>query len=164
MRLPLARIVVLIALATGGVLDAALGAGKGKLTGEMALVRSLHGRLKRGDVVLADSYYSSFDEVMTLAAMGVDVVMREHGGRPVDFRRGERLGREDHRVAWQRSRNRPGWMTREEFAASPRVLAMRELRVRLDKPRPARIAERSGWSGATGLGSISSSRSSRPGR
>src|SRR3954453_14218062 len=34
---PLARIVVLIALATGGVLDAALGAGKGKLTGEMAL-------------------------------------------------------------------------------------------------------------------------------
>ena len=78
------------------MLDAAIGAGKGKLTGEMALVRSLHGRLKRGDVVLADSYYSSFDEVVTLAGMGVDVVMRQHGGRPVDFRRGERLGREDH--------------------------------------------------------------------
>ena len=31
-------------------------------------------------------------------------------------------------------------------------------------PRPARIAERSGWSGATGLGSISWSRSSRPNR
>jgi hypothetical protein len=131
---PLARIVVLIALATGGVLDAAIGAGKGKLTGEMALVRSLHGRLKRGDVVLADSYYSSFDEVVTLAAMGVDVVMRQHGGRPVDFRRGARLGREDHAVAWRRSRNRPGWMSREEFAALPRVLAMRELRVRVDKP------------------------------
>jgi hypothetical protein len=131
---PLARIVVLIALATGGVLDAAIGAGKGKLTGEMALVRSLHGRLKRGDVLLADSYYSSFDEVVTLAGIGVDVVMRQHGGRPVDFRRGERLGREDHRVTWQRSRNRPGWMSREEFAALPRVLAMRELRVRVDKP------------------------------
>lgn len=131
---PLARIVVLIALATGGVLDAAIGAGKGKLTGEMALVRSLHGRLKRGDIVLADSYYSSFDEVVTLAGIGVDVVMRQHGGRSVDFRRGERLGREDHRVAWRRSRNRPGWMSREEFAALPRVLAMRELRVRVDKP------------------------------
>ena len=131
---PLARIVVLIALATGGVLDAAIGAGKGKLTGEMALVRGLHGRLKRGDIVLADSYYSSFDEVVTLAGIGVDVVMRQHGGRSVDFRRGERLGREDHRVIWQRSRNRPGWMSREEFAALPRVLAMRELRVRVDKP------------------------------
>ncbi len=131
---PLARIVVLIALATGAVLDAAIGAGKGKLTGEMALVRGLHGRLKRGDIVLADSYYSSFDEVVTLAGIGVDVVMRQHGGRSVDFRRGERLGREDHRVIWQRSRNRPGWMSREEFAALPRVLAMRELRVRVDKP------------------------------
>lgn len=130
---PIARIVVLICLATGGVLDAAIGASKGKLTGEMALVRSLHGRLKRGDILLADSYYSSFDEVTTLATLGVDVVMRQHGGRPVDFRRGKRLGREDHRVVWRRSRNRPAWMTREEFAALPRELEMRELRVRVEK-------------------------------
>ena len=100
----------------------------------MALIRGLHGRLKRGDILLADAYYSSFDEVVTLAGMGVDVVMRRHGGRPVDFRRGTRLGREDHMVEWRRNRNRPGWMGREEFAALPRVLAMRELRVRVDKP------------------------------
>jgi hypothetical protein len=131
---PIARVVVLIALATGCVLDAALGAGRGKLTGEMALVRGLHGRLRKGDILLGDSYYSSFDEVVTLAGLGVDVVMRQHGGRSCDFRRGTRLGREDHAVQWQRSRNRPGWMGREEFAALPRVLAMRELRVRVDKP------------------------------
>jgi len=131
---PLARIVVLIALATGCVLDAAIGAGRGKLTGEMALVRGLHGRLRRGDILLGDSYYSSFDEVVTLAGMGVDVVMRQHGGRPADFRRGTRLGRQDHKVEWHRNRNRPGWMGREEFAALPRVLTMRELRVRVDKP------------------------------
>jgi Transposase DDE domain len=131
---PIARIVVLIALATGCVLDAAIGAGKGKLTGEMALVRGLHGRLRRGDILVGDSYYSSFDEVVTLAGMGVDVVMRRHGGRPVDFRRGTRLGRQDHTVEWHRNRNRPGWMGREEFAALPRVLTMRELRVRVDKP------------------------------
>jgi hypothetical protein len=131
---PIARIVVLIALATGCVLDAAIGAGKGKLTGEMALVRGLHGRLRRGDILLADSYYSSFDEVITLAGMGVDVVMRRHAGRPADFRRGRRLGREDHAVEWRRNRNRPDWMRREEFAALPRVHPMRELRVRVDRP------------------------------
>ena len=64
------------------MLDAAIGAGKGKLTGEMALLRALHGRLKPGDILLADSYYSSFDEVVTLAGMGVDVVMRQHGEPP----------------------------------------------------------------------------------
>jgi Transposase DDE domain len=128
---PIARIVVLISLATGSVLDAAIGAGKGKLTGEMALIRTLHGRLRPGDVVLADSYYSSFDEVVTLTGMKVDVVMRQHGSRHSDFRRGTRLGREDHLVEWQRSRNRPPWMSPEEFAALPRVLLMRELKVRV---------------------------------
>src|SRR4051795_474440 len=130
---PIARVVVLISLAIGCVLDAAIGAGKGKLTGEMALTRTLHGRLRPGDIVLADSYYSSFDEVVTLAGMGVDVVMRQHGSRRSDFRRGTRLGHEDHLVQWQRSRNRPAWMSREEFAALPRVLLMRETKVRVDK-------------------------------
>jgi hypothetical protein len=130
---PIARIVVLISLAIGCVLDAAIGAGKGKLTGEMALIRTLHGRLKPGDIVLADSYYSSFDEVVTLTGMKVDVVMRQHGSRRSDFRRGTRLGHEDHLVQWQRSRNRPVWMSREEFAALPRVLLMREVKVRVDK-------------------------------
>jgi Transposase DDE domain len=130
---PIARIVVLISLAVGCVLDAAIGAGKGKLTGEMALIRTLHGRLKPGDIVLADSYYSSFDEVVTLAGMKVDVVMRPHGSRRSDFRRGTRLGHEDHLVQWRRSRNRPAWMSREEFAALPRVLVMREVKVRVDK-------------------------------
>ena len=131
---PIAQMVVLLCLATGSVLDAALGARVGKQTGEHALLRSLHGRLSRGDILLADAYYSSFDEVVTLVGMGVDVVMRQAGNRRTDFRRGTRLGREDHLVTWQRHRNRPEWMSREAFAELPRQLRMRELRVRVDRP------------------------------
>jgi Transposase DDE domain len=131
---PIARIVVLLSLATGCVLDAALGGGKGKRTGEHALLRGLHGRLRPGDILLGDAYYSSFDAVVTLVGMGVDVVMRQAGNRRTDFRRGTRLGREDHLVQWHRHRNRPEWMSRAEFAELPRVLTMRELRVRLRKP------------------------------
>jgi Transposase DDE domain len=131
---PIARIVVLLSLATGCVLDAAIGSSKGKLTGEHALLRTLHGRLKRGDILLADSSYSSFDAVRALVAMGVDVVMRQAGNRRSDFRRGTKLGREDHLVEWHRHRNRWKWMSRGEFAALPRVLLMRELRVRVDRP------------------------------
>ncbi len=130
---PIARIVVLLSLATGSVLDAAMGASKGKLTGEHALLRSIHGRLKRGDILLADAYYSSFDAVMTLVQMGVDVVMRQTANRPTDFRRGTKLGREDHLIEWHRHRNRWRWMSRKAFAAMPRVLLMRELRVRVEK-------------------------------
>jgi hypothetical protein len=131
---PIARIVVLFSLATGCVLEAAIGASKGKLTGEHALFRSLHKHLKPGDIVLGDAYYSSFDEVVTLVGMGVDVVMRQAANRQTDFRTGIKLGREDHIVEWHRHRNRWKWMSRAEFAVLPRVLRMRELRVRVDKP------------------------------
>jgi len=53
---PVARVVVLIALATGVVLDAAVGRCTGKLTGESTLLRGLHARLRRNDIVLADRY------------------------------------------------------------------------------------------------------------
>jgi len=131
---PIARIVVLLSLATGCVLEAAIGASKGKLTGEHALFRSLHKHLKPGDIALGDAYYSSFDEVVTLVGMGVDVVMRQAANRQTDFRSGIKLGREDHIVEWHRHRNRWKWMSPAEFAVLPRVLLMRELRVRVDKP------------------------------
>jgi hypothetical protein len=130
---PIARIVVLLSLATGAALDLAIARTTGKLTGENALLRGLRGRLKPGDILLADSYYCSYQEIAALVAMGVDVVMRQHGKRPTDFRRGRRLGRQDHVVEWQRGRNRRSWMGREEFAGLPRSIAMRELRVRVDK-------------------------------
>lgn len=131
---PIAQMVVLVCLATGVVLDAAIGRRVGAQTGEHALLRRLHDRLRPGDIVLADAYYSSFDQVMALRRRGIDVVMRQTGNRRSDFRRGTRLGREDHLVEWRRSRNRPAWMSREEFATLPRAMPMRELRVRVDRP------------------------------
>jgi hypothetical protein len=84
--------VALVVLATGCVLDAALGAARGKLTGEHALLRGLHGRLRPGDILVADAYYSSYDEVMLLRRLGVDVVMRQTGNRRSDFRPGRGWG------------------------------------------------------------------------
>ena len=130
---PIARIVVLLSLATGAVLDLAIGPWSGKLTGENALLRGLRSCLKRGNILLADSYYSSYQEVAALLNMGVDVVMRQHGGRPTDFRQGQKLGCEDHLVEWQRGRQRRSWMSLLAFAKLPRSIVMRELRVRVDK-------------------------------
>jgi hypothetical protein len=95
--------------------------------------RGLRDRLQRGDILLGDSYYSSYEEVAALLGMGVDVVMRQHGGRPTDFRRGQQLGREDHLVEWQRGRQRRSWMSLLVFHRLPRSVTMRELRVRIDK-------------------------------
>jgi Transposase DDE domain len=127
---PIARIVVLICLATGAVLDAAIGPRKGKLTGESTLLRHLHGRLRRGEILLGDRCFCSYFEVALLLAQGVDVVMRDHKSRPVDFRQGRRLGDDDHVVEWSKPR-RASWMDRETYATIADTLTIRELRVRV---------------------------------
>src|SRR5438046_10193640 len=54
---PLARLVVVFCLATGVVLESAIGAARGKKTGESSLFRSLWDSLEAGDIVLADRLY-----------------------------------------------------------------------------------------------------------
>jgi Transposase DDE domain len=127
---PIARVVVLIALATGAVLDAAIGPRKGKLSGESALLRGLHGRLTRGDILLGDRCFCSYFEVALLSARGVGVVMRQNENRPVDFRSGRRLGHDDHLVVWHKPQ-RASWMDAETYAAIPGTVTIRELRVRV---------------------------------
>jgi len=130
---PFLRYVVLLGLATATVQDLALGPHQGKETGAPALARQVLSRLRPGDVVVADRYYCSYWLVVLLRAMGVPVVFRMHQCRHYDFRRGQRLGREDHVVVWQRPKC-PEWMTAAEYAAVPEQLVVRELQVRIPNP------------------------------
>jgi hypothetical protein len=130
---PLVRLVVLFSLATGTALDAAFGPYRGKRTGESALFRRLHDRLEAGDILLADRYYCSYWELALVRERGCDAVFRMHQRRRVDFRRGRRLGPSDHVVTWAKP-PRPEWLTPEEYARLPEVLAVREVRVWLDRP------------------------------
>ena len=130
---PLMRLVVVFSLAVGTVLDAAVGPFAGKRTGEPALFRRLHGCLRRGDVVLADRYYCSYFEIALLRQRGVDVVMRLHQRRPVDFRRGRRLGREGHVITWVKPK-RPEWLGEVTYAQLPQTLSLRQVRLRGTRP------------------------------
>lgn len=57
---PLARLVGVICLSTGAVVDAAVGPFQGKGHSEHGLLRRLQGALCAGDVVLADALYCSY--------------------------------------------------------------------------------------------------------
>jgi len=122
---PLAMLVAVISLSTGAVLAWALGACRGKHTGEQALFRQLMPSLDFGDIILADRYHCNYFTAALLMAQGVDLVTRQHQRRITDFRRGRRLGRRDHLVDWIRPQ-RPAWMDAETYAAMPERLSMRE--------------------------------------
>jgi len=127
---PLARLVCVMSLANGAVLDLALGPYQGKGTGEHGLFRELLDCFVAGDVMLADSYYCSYFLIAALQARGVDVLFEQHGARHTDFRTGEKLGARDHVVQWSKPVARPAWMTPQEYAAYPAELTLREVRVR----------------------------------
>lgn len=130
---PIARVVVVLSLACGAALGAAISKYKGKRSGELALFDSLHEQLEADDVVLTDRNFCSYWEIASLAERGVDAVMRLHASRRVDFHRGQRLGHDDHLVNWTKP-PRPRWMDKARYHAMPKQLLMRELRVQVTRP------------------------------
>jgi len=130
---PLVRYVALISLATGIVRDLALGPYKGKETGETALFRTLLDGLARGEIVLGDRYFASYFMLAELLLRGVDGLFRMHQRRKFDFRRGRRLGVEDHVVTWTKP-DRPDWMDEETYAQIPNELKIREVRFKVGQP------------------------------
>ena len=90
--LPLARVAVLLSLATGACHDLAIAAYAGKGTGETTLLRALYDSLKPGDVVLADALFDNYFLACELRERGIDLV-----ARAASHARGESNGREPAR-------------------------------------------------------------------
>jgi hypothetical protein len=130
---PIARLVVVFCLAVGTVLESAIGRYQGKQTGENVLFRTLWDSFAPGDVALGDRYFCSYFDIAGLLERGVDVVFRMHQARKVDFRRGRRLGRDDHVVVWDRPQ-RPAWMDAGTYHQMPVAIVVRESRVRVAQP------------------------------
>lgn len=126
---PLARLVVVICLATGAALDGVIGPHQGKGSGELGLVRGLLDGFKPGDVMLADALYCNYFLIADLMARGVDGVFEQNGSRITDFRRGQSLGRRDHIVHWPKPQTRPEWMKPEQYANAPDAITLREVKV-----------------------------------
>jgi len=131
---PMARVLVVLCLATGAALDLALGPCRGKKTGELSLFRSLKKTFEPGDIVVADRMFCSYCDIASLQRRRIDSVFRINATRPVDFRRGERLGKDDHIVAWRRPARCPASFSRGEFALLPRELRLREIRIQVRVP------------------------------
>ena len=85
---PLPRVVGVICLATGALIDAGIGAHAGKDSSELGLFRRLSAAFSAGDVMLTDAFYCNYFLIATLIAPGVDVLFEKNGARITDFRRG----------------------------------------------------------------------------
>lgn len=95
---PICRLVGITCLASGALLNAAVGRFNGKGSDERTLLRSIQETFQPGDIVLGDAFFATYFFVAHLQARGIDLLMEQHGARKrsTDFRRGRKLGKHDH--------------------------------------------------------------------
>ena len=126
---PMLRLVVLLCLATGALIDAAMGPCEGKGSDEQSLFRELLDALESGDVLVADAFYPTYFLLCELVRGGVDGVFEQFGARrrSTDFTRGEHLGANDHLIDLVKPK-RPEWMSPWEYDQFPATLKVRELK------------------------------------
>jgi hypothetical protein len=127
---PLCRMVGLVCLGSGAVLQAAIGGYKGKGSDEQSLLRSILDTLEHGDLLLGDAFYATYFLLCTLRERGIDAVFEQYGARQrsTDFRVGKRLGVRDHLITLQKPATRPAWMSQTDYEQVPQSLTVRELR------------------------------------
>jgi len=131
---PLGYIGALFCYATGAVLEISFG---NKYTGEKELLKMIWHTLKAGEILLADGYYPTYFIMSSLLKGDVDILMRQHHKRKIDFSKGKRLGKNDHLITLsipyiKSIRN----ITQEEYEALPSTLTLREIKF---------VIRRKGW-------------------
>jgi hypothetical protein len=131
---PIARVGALISLACGAVVNLGFCRYAGKGQGEVSLLRRLWDVLTAGDVVLADRLTANWATIHMLQQRGVELVSRlNKAHRSADFRRGRRLGPEDHVVRWAKPTSIRS-LDRAAYRALPEWVTVREARVRVAQP------------------------------
>jgi hypothetical protein len=122
----LARVAVLLSLATGAGHDLAIAPYAGKGTGETTLLRARYDALKPGDVIVADALFDNYFLACELRQCGIDLVARVQAER-VGSRTVE--SRPDGDVILWRRPNQPRGMTGEQYRRYPKELWMRQVTV-----------------------------------
>ncbi len=121
---PVMRIVGLFSLATGiwrGVAFSALA------TAERTLFRNLWDQFAWDDIALADTGFCSYADYVLLERRGVDSVMLNHQRRTKGLREIEKFGENDRLVEWQKGKQRPNWLTKEQWDELPETFLVREI-------------------------------------
>lgn len=129
----LARIEAIIALTCGVILDLGICRYAGKGQGEVSLLRRLWDVLCPGDVLLGDRLMSGWVGMYLLKQRGVDTVSRLSAHRRADFRKGRRLGQDDHLVHWQKPTSIRS-VDRQTYHALPDAITVREAYFRVEQP------------------------------
>jgi hypothetical protein len=128
---PIARIGAIISLSCGAILNLGFGRYAGKGQGEVSLLRTLWDILRPQDILLTDRLQANGTNMLLLKERGIEFVGRlNKAHRTADFRRGKRLGHQDHLVRWFKPTSIRS-LDRQSYQALPESITIRETKFRV---------------------------------
>ena len=131
---PIARVGAIISLACGAIMNLGVCRYAGKGQGEISLLRTLWDLLRPRDILLTDRLQANWLNILLLQQRGVDFVSRlNKANRTPDFRRGKRLGPQDHLVRWRKPTSIRS-LDRQAYQALPESITVRETRIQVTQP------------------------------
>jgi hypothetical protein len=131
---PIARVAAIISLSCGAMLHLGICKYAGKGQGEVSLLRTLWDVLRPQDILLTDALLANWTNSVMLQQRGIELVGRlNKAHRTADFRRGKRLGTQDHVVRWQKPTSIRS-LDRQAYQALPESILVREVKVRVTQP------------------------------
>lgn len=116
-------------LATGAVLDVALGRENAH---DLTLFRGLRRVFEPGDILLADRGFCSYAEIALLGKQGVDTVMRLHQARAANVGRPRVFRVKDRVETWTRPATCPKGLRKSDYRRLPKTLQVREVAYRVE--------------------------------
>ena len=122
---PLMKFVTLLSLTSGAVLHVLLSSLHHH---DLHLLRRLWGQLKKGDILLGDRAFGEYTTLAGLPPQGVDVVARLHQARKVDFRKAQRLSRNDGWFVWCKGVQQSGILSAAQWTLLPTEITVRIIR------------------------------------
>ena len=153
---PVAHLLVLFSAATGMLIDTWASPFR---TSDVAETPEAHLHLDEGDILIGDDSYSGYPHLAVLKKQGLHGLFPVHHLRIVDFTKGrphagegkaavagmprsrwiKSLGKTDQLVEYFKPRQKPDWMSRDEYDTLPDSMVVRELRRTVVRPGLGKI-------------------------
>lgn len=122
---PVLKLLLLFSLNSGAVLKVVMG---NLHNHDLRLLRRLRQELEPGDILLGDRAYGEYTTLATFPPRGIDVVARLHQMRRVDFRRAQRLSRNDGLFVFRKGWMQSKLMSRAQWNRMPEQITVRIIR------------------------------------
>lgn len=122
---PMVRVVALLSLSVGAVIDMRIGPYLGRGSGESPMLMKMLNSIRKGTVLAFDRLFANYFIIAKCLEQGIDIVSRFSASRRLDLAKGKRLAKNDYIITIQRPEAESTTIDKEGVKLLPKEMRVR---------------------------------------